>query len=425
MTGSREHPQAGTRSGVEESKARMEKRLNETVTTIMDNMMVLDGNRAAAHAVLMCQPDVICAYPITPQTDILETLYTFHAEGRLKAEMVEVESEHSAMGVLRGAALAGGRTFTATNSQGLVLMYENCIYNATVRLPIVMVNVCREMAAPHAVTAGEQDIMMFKEAGWIHIHARTCQEIFDSIIIAYRLAEDPEIRLPVAVCYDGYFLSHQWEPVAIPDQEKVDQYLPPLRMEPRVDPKTPLTFGPFLPSDLGTEYRYKQCTATEHAKLRLEEIEAQFRDVFGRHYGGQVDEYRTEDADILLVALGSVASTALVAVDKKREEGLRVGLVAVRLFRPFPAKRVAAALKHAKAVGVLDRNVCFGWNSGNLFMELKAALYGSGVAAPLLNFICGLCGADITIEQIERAVDSVRKAAGDGSYQEVTWLDLE
>jgi phenylglyoxylate dehydrogenase alpha subunit len=398
--------------------------MSERAWTPNKNVMVLDGNRAAAYAVRLCQPNVICAYPITPQTDILETLYTFLAEGSLTAEMVEVESEHSAMGVLRGAALAGGRTFTATNSQGLVLMYENCIYNATVRLPIVMVNVCREMAAPHAVTAGEQDIMMIKEAGWLHIHARTCQEIFDSVIIAYRLAEDPEIRLPVVVCYDGYFLSHQWEPVAIPPQEKVDLFLPPLRMEPRVDPQTPLTFGPFLPSDLGTEYRYKQVLATDRAKAKLEEIEREFETLFGRQYGGQVDEYRTEDADIFLVALGSVASTATVVVDKKREQGLKVGLVTVRLFRPFPAERITAALKNARAVGVLDRNVCFGWNCGNLFMELKAALYGSGIAVPLLNFICGLCGSDITIEQIERAIDSVQKAR-DGSYQEVTWLDLE
>jgi phenylglyoxylate dehydrogenase alpha subunit len=403
----------------------MGQRMSGQVGIPTGNVKVLDGNRAAAHAVRMCRPNVICAYPITPQTDILETLYTFHAEGLLDAEMVEVESEHSAMGVLRGAALAGGRTFTATNSQGLALMYENCIYVATVRLPIVMVNVCREMGAPHAVTAGEQDIMMFKEAGWIHIHARNCQEIFDSVIIAYRLAEDPEVRLPVAVCYDGYFLSHQWEPVEIPSQEEVDRYLPPLTLFPRVDPETPLTFGPFLPSDLGTEYRWKQSMATERAKSRLEELEAEFREIFGRHYGGQVDEYRTDDADVLLVALGSCASTAMVAVDRKRDEGIKIGLVAVRLFRPFPSQRLAAILKRAKAVGVIDRNVCFGWNCGSLFMEAKAALYGSGAKAPFLNFIGGLCGADITIEQIERAIEATKQAAANGHYQEVTWLDLE
>jgi len=386
---------------------------------------VLDGNRAAAHAVTLCKPDVVCAYPITPQTDILETLYTFHAEGVLKAEMVEVESEHSAMGVLRGAALAGGRTFTATNSQGLALMYENCIYNATVRLPVVMVNVCREMAAPHAVTAGEQDIMMFKEAGWIQIHARSCQEIFDSVIIAYKLAEDPEIRIPVVVCYDGYFLSHQWEPVEIPSQEKVDQFLPPMKMSPSVDPETALTFGPFLPPDLGTEYRYKQCIATEMAKTKLEEIEKDFQELFGRGYGGQIEEYRTEDADIILMALGSCAGTAMVAVDKKREEGIKVGLVRVRMFRPFPRERVVEALKNGKAVGVIDRNVCFGWNCGNLLMELKAALYGSGKNVPLLNFICGLCGSDITIEQIEKAIDMTATAAKGTPYKEVTWLDIE
>jgi phenylglyoxylate dehydrogenase alpha subunit len=386
---------------------------------------VLDGNRAAAHAVTMCQPDVVCVYPITPQTDILEALYAFHAEGVLKAEMVEVESEHSAMGVLRGAALAGGRTFTATNSQGLALMYENCFYNATVRLPIVMVDVCREMAAPHAVTAGQQDIMMFKEAGWIQLHARSCQEIFDSVIMAYRLAEDPEIRIPVVVCYDGYFLSHQWEPVEIPSQAMVDRFLPPLVMNPVVDPGTPLTFGPFLPPDLGTEYRYKQCEATHAAKVRLEEIEMEFAGLFNRSYGGQVEEYRTDDAEVILLALGSCAGTAMVAIDRKREEGMKVGLVRVRMFRPFPKERLTEALRNARTVGVIDRNVCFGWNCGNLFMELKAALYRSGIDAPLLNFIGGLCGSDITLVQIERAIDLTALAAENPSYNEVVWLDLE
>lgn len=386
---------------------------------------VLDGNRAAAHAVTMCQPDVICVYPITPQTDILEALHSFHAEGVLKSEMVDVENEHSAMGVLRGAALAGGRTFTATNSQGLILMYENCIYNATVRLPVVMVDVCREMAAPHAVTAGEQDIMMFKEAGWIQLHARSCQEIFDSIIMAYRLAEDPEIRIPVVVCYDGYFLSHLWEPVEIPSQEKVDQFLPPITMSPSVDPSTPVTFGPFLPPDMGTEYRYKQCIATERAKTKLEEIEKEFQGLFGRSYGGQIEEYRTEDADIILVALGSCAGTAMVAVDKKRDDGLKAGLVRVRMFRPFPRERVTQALKNGKAVCVIDRNVCFGWNCGNLFMELKAALYGSGINVPFLNFICGLCGSDITTQLIETAIDMTDAAVKGAPYKEVTWLDIE
>ncbi len=387
--------------------------------------IVLDGNRAAAYGVTMCKPDVVCVYPITPQTDILETLYSFHADGVLKSEMVEVESEHSAMGVLRGAALAGGRTFTATNSQGLALMYENCIYNATVRLPMVMVDVCREMAAPHAVTAGEQDAFMFKESGWIQLHARSCQEIFDSIIMAYRLTEDPEVRIPVVLCYDGYFLSHQWEPVEIPPQGMVDQFLPPLKMEPRVDPKTPKTFGPFLPPDMGTEYRYKQTLATEKAKSALEKIEREFKEIFGRSYGGQIEEYLTDDAEFLLVTMGSCAGTAMAAVDHKRSEGDKAGLIRARMFRPFPGERLTSALRKAKAIGVIDRNVSFGWNCGSLFMELKAALYGSGIQVPIINFIAGLCGADITVENIERSIDLIKETVKRGVTKDVYWIDIE
>lgn len=386
---------------------------------------VLDGNRAAALAVMMCRPDVVCCYPITPQTDILESLYTYSVQGLLKAEMVEVESEHSAMGVLRGASLCGGRTFTATNSQGLALMYENCIYNATVRFPIVMVDVCREMAAPHAVTAGEQDAMMFKESGWMQLHARSCQEVFDSLIMAYRLAEDPEIRIPIVVCLDGYFLSHQWEPVYVPDQELVDRFLPPMQMEPHLDPLTPMTFGPFLSSDLGTEYRYKLMAATERAKIKLEEIEEEFESVFGRNHGGQVETYRTQDADILLLTMGSCSGTAMVAVDRKRAAGVKVGLARARMFRPFPRERFVETVKNVKVVGVIDRNVCFGWNCGNLFMELKAAICGSGLNVPVVNFICGLCGADITTEQLERAIDLTAEALQGKSEKEVIWLDLE
>ena len=388
-------------------------------------MMVLDGNRAAAHAVRLCRPDVICAYPITPQTEILESLYLFQANQTLKAEMVAPESEHSVLSVLRGASAAGGRTFTATSSQGLAFMYEVCINVATTRLPIVMVNVSREMIAPHAVTAGEQDIMMVRDMGWIQLHAQSCQEILDLIIMAYRLAEDPEILIPVIVCYDGYFLSHLWEPVEVPTQEMVDDFLPPLEMYPRVDPDLMFTCGPNIPSKMGTELRYKHTAATQRAKKRFEEIEAEFKRIFGRSYGGQIEEYRLEDADRVLIAIGSCAGTAKVIVDRKREEGVKAGLVTVRMFRPFPRERLLQVLKGKKAIGVIDRNVSFGWESGALFTDVKAALYDLGEFIPMKNFICGLCGSDITLKQIDRAFDFLKLDGEDRAFQEVIWLDLE
>ncbi|MDD5007391.1 MAG: hypothetical protein PHU49_02120 [Syntrophorhabdaceae bacterium] len=386
---------------------------------------VLDGNRAAAYGAMLCQPDVIAAYPITPQTDVVETLYNFKAQGLLDAELIEPESEHSSMGILRGAAVAGGRTFTATAAQGLVFMFENCIQVATQRLPIVMVNVCREIAGPHIVVSGHSDIMMTKGMGWIQLHARSCQEILDLIVMAYKLAEDKEIRTPVVVCYDGWFLSHMWEPVEIPTREEVAKFLPPLETSPKVDPQNPMVFGPWISSRVATEYRYKQSAAISRAKEKFDEIAREFQENFGRGYGGQIEEYMTDDADIVLIAMGSSASTARVIIDKKRAEGLKVGLLRVRMFRPFPKEKLATALKQRKAIGVLDRSVYFGWDCGNVFPEVKAALYDLGIKIPMLDFICGLCDSDITPGIIERAIDFVDQAAQGKSYNEVTWLDLE
>lgn len=388
-------------------------------------MKVLDGNRAAAYAAMLCRPDVVCAYPITPQTEILEQLYQFKADNMLGSEMVAPESEHSAMSILRGAAGCGGRTFTATAAQGLAFMFEVCIHVATLRLPVVMVNVCREMIAPHSVTNSHQDAMMVRDMGWIQIHAQCCQEIVDAIIMAYRLAEDPEILVPVMVCYDGYYLSYQWEPVEIPAQKAVDQFLPPLVMSPTIDPEKPMTFGPFIPGEMGIEYRFKQCAAIERAKEKIDEIDKEFEEQFGRSYGGQIEEYRAADAEIIILAVGSCASTAKVSIDNKREKGIKIGLLNVRMVRPFPKKRLIKLLEGKKAIGVIDRNICFGWNCGALFMEVKSALYDLKARPPILDFVCGLCGLDITVQNIERAIDLTSRAARGQSYQEVTWLDLE
>jgi pyruvate/2-oxoacid:ferredoxin oxidoreductase alpha subunit len=387
--------------------------------------MVLTGNAAAAHAVRLCRPDVISGYPITPQTELWDVLYRMAADGELDCETVEPEGEHSVMSIIMGASTAGARTFTATAAQGLFFMFEPYISVANQRLPVVMVNANRESLPPITVSGSGQDIMMVKETGWIQLHTESCQEIIDTIIMAYRLAEDPEILLPVTVAYDGYYLSYRSEPVDIPPQERVDQFLP---RRPRVtlDPRTPLTMGPWATMELFTEYRIKHLKALSRARTRLEEIETEFKQKFGRSYGGQIEEYRCEDADIVLVSLGSCIGTARVIVDQKRDEGVKVGLIKVRMFRPFPKERLARALRGKKAIGVVDRNINFGWQCGHMLVELKAALMNSfDGKVPMVNFIGGLNGGDITLEHMRRVVDTMQLAAAGKSCPEVTFLELE
>lgn len=387
---------------------------------------VLSGNQAAAEAAVLCQPDVVAAYPITPQSEVVEELSKYYAEGTLDAEFVEVEGEHSAMSVLIGAASSGGRTFSATSSHGLLFMFEAYYYASTLRLPIVMAHVCRELAAPNTVLCSQQDILTMRDAGWIQIHCSSCQEIFDSIIMSYKLAEDPDILLPVNICYDGHYLSHLSARVEVPDQADVVTFLPEKNLrECRLDPEKPMMQAPYLSGKLFTEYRYKHCSAMQDALQKIDDIDGDFQKSFGRSYGGLIEEYRNEDAEIVLVAMGSVASTVKAVIDSKRDEGVKVGLVNIRCFRPFPGDRLEKALRGAKAIGVIDRDVCFGWNTGILFMELRTLLNRSQINVPIVNFIAGLSGADITLDHIGRAINTTQQVSRGESDTEVVWMDLE
>lgn len=388
---------------------------------------VLSGNEAAAYGVLLCHPDIICAYPITPQTPLMEKLSRFCADGVLDSDKVEVEGEHSALSMLIGAAAAGARTFTATSSQGLAFMYEAYLRASGLRLPIVMVVATREMDAPAVVASGEQDVMMVKDAGWIHIHTETCQEILDSIIIAYRLAEDREIQLPVSVIYDGFYLSHLKERVEIPGREEVKEFLPPLNPGAlRLDPEKPMSFPCRIPTgDFFTEFRYKHCAAMEKTAAKFSDIGKEFRRVFGRDPGGVIEEYRTEDAEELLVTLGSCAGTAKEVVDEKRNKGIPLGLVKIRLFRPLPGDALQGVFTAKKAIGVIDRSVCFNRRSGILFSELKGVVGDMGVKIPMASFIDGLAGSDITLQHLGKAADITHQAALGLPYKETTWLAIE
>lgn len=390
-----------------------------------NRLRVLEGNEAVAYGVLLCQPDVIAAYPITPQTSALEHLYHFKSDGLLQSEMVEVEGEHSAMSVVIGAAKAGGRTFTSTSSQGLLFMYEPYIDASTSRLPIVMGIATREVFGPPALACSHQDAMLVRDGGWIQIHVESCQEILDSIIMAYRLAEDPEVLLPVSICYDGFYLSYLSGPVDIPSQEQVSQFLPSRKAKLRLDPDTRLSGFAHAWGVLGVEYRYKHVAAMQRAKRKIDEIDAEFQTIFGRSYQGQIEEYKCGDADIVLLAVGSCAGTAKVVVDEKRDEGQKVGLIKVRAVSPFPKERLVSVLAGKKAIGVIDRNVCFGWGCGALFAGVKATTSDFGTCIPMVNFIDGISGTDITKEHLERAIDTVNLAAQGALPKEVIWLGIE
>jgi pyruvate ferredoxin oxidoreductase alpha subunit len=289
---------------------------------------------------------------------------------------------------------------------------------------VVMINVNREPPGIHAVCSGQQDMISVRDTGWVQLIVENCQEIMDMTIMAFRLAEDQDIQLPVIVNYDGYYLSFLAESVQVPGITEVDDYLAVLKTQP---PRPQLLPG----SNLGcgshglgmgyVELRKKHMAAMERVKPKLEEIEAEFSAAFGRAYGGQIEGYRTEDADIILVTSGSAVGTARTVVDAKRAEGIKVGLVKIRLYRPWPKEALAAAVKGKKAVGVLDRSICFGWDCGPLYMELRAVTPECG-AVPMLSFIDGLANMDITQEHIAGMIDDIQAAADGRPYEQVTWL---
>lgn len=387
----------------------------------------ITGNAAAAYGAILCRPDVVALYPITPQTELVEQLSRMSADGLLDAEMVEVEGENSAMNIVAGAAMSGGRVFTATSSWGLAFMYDALLHAAGFRAPIVMVNVNREMPGILAVSAGQQDMICTRDTGWIQIIAEDCQEILDMVVMAYRLAEDFDIQVPVMVNYDGFYLSYLAEGVNIPAREEVDEFLSPLKEQPerpKLIPGRPLGCGTHGINEGFVELRYKHCAAMERAKKKFDEIDTMFGEFFGRSYGGQIEEYRMEDAEIALLTSGSSAGTAKAVVDSKRQEGLKIGLVKLRMFRPFPRERLAEALRGKKAIGVVDRSISFGWNCGPMYMEARSLSPEIG-SVPMLGFIDGLANMDISVAHLEKMIGSVYAASQGKPYQEVTWMALE
>lgn len=374
----------------------------------------------------MGRVQIIAFYPITPQSPMMEYLADFVAQGELEATIIRAEGEHSVMSLLHGAAMAGSRTFSGTSASGLSFMNEAYIWTPGMRLPIVMTIANREIEAPGTIGVGQQDAMSVRDCGWIQLFVENNQEILDTVIMAFKIAEHPEVMLPVNVCYDGLFLSHLIEPVALPSQGLVDQFLPHYEATGlKIDTKAPVSYSPMQPGPLFMEFRYKQTQAMLQAKQVINQTDAEFGRLFGRSYGGLIDKYRLDDAELALVTLGSVTGTARVAVDLARDSGLKVGLLKLRSLRPFPREVLCQELAQKAAIGVISRDVCFGWGSGTVFMELRAALQDSRQNPVMLSFIDGLSGADIPLTHLSRAIELLNQAAGSDLIKETHWLGID
>jgi pyruvate ferredoxin oxidoreductase alpha subunit len=383
---------------------------------------VVEGSYAVAHAVMCCRPDVISAYPITPQTHIVENLSQMVADGELDSEFLTVDSEFSALSVLVGVIAAGGRGYSSTTSQGLALMYE-VLYNVSgMRMPIVMNVANRAVGAPLNIWNDQQDAIGARDVGWLQIYAEDVQEAVDATLQAYKIAEDKEIRMPIMVCMDGFVLTHVYEPVELLDKEKAREFLPDFQPDSILDPHHPKTFGAFADPSTFTEFRYQQFEAQQKALVKIEKVAREFEAAFGRYYGGLLDGYFLDDAEIVLVAMGSVVGTIKDAIDAMRAEGKKVGLLKVRSYRPFPVQALRKALKDASVIAVIEKDVSIGYEAG-LVTDLKSAFYNSNIRTPIFGFAAGLGGRDITIKDI-RSIVAKAEAARKGEQPEFEFLNL-
>ncbi len=353
---------------------------------------VIMGNHALSYGAMLSRAQVIAAYPITPQTQVVELLSEMCADKILDAKFIKVESEHSAMAACIGASLAGARTFTATSAQGLTLMHELLHWASGGRLPVVMGNINRAMAPGWSIWSDQNDSLSQRDTGWMQFYCASNQEVLDTVIQAFKVSE--KLLIPSMVVLDAFSLSHTYEVVEIPEQAKVDEYLPPFRPKIRITPDEPHAFGGLTSPEHYFELRYKLQKDMEKADGVIEETGKEYQKMFGRCLG-LVEPYLCEDAEIILITSGTMGYTANVAVEEMRKEGVEVGNLRIRVFRPFPFRKICEILKNAKKVAIVDRNISYG-HHGIFYQEVKSALYGKNRNIPLFGFIAGLGGRDIT-----------------------------
>jgi pyruvate ferredoxin oxidoreductase alpha subunit len=375
----------------------------------MNKISALTGNEAAAEAMRQIEPDVVAAYPITPQTELMQKFAQFVADGVVKTEMVLVESEHSAMSASVGASAAGARVMTATSSQGLALMWEIVYIAASTRLPIVMPVVNRALSAPINIHCDHSDSMGCRDSGWIQIYSENPQEVYDNVIQAVRIAERPDVLLPVMPTLDGFIISHTLERVEVVPDDAVKKFIGEWRpAHPLLDVDHPVTVGPLGLQDYYFEHKKQQAEAMKRAKEAILAIGREYGDLTGRGYGF-FEEYRTQDAEYIILCLGSSAGTVKSVVDDLREQGRKVGVLKLRVFRPFPEEELVRAIGHARAIAVLDRAEGFRAVGGPLTPEVKSALYKKS-DADVVDYVYGLGGRDLSPEMIRSVFDDL--AAG-------------
>lgn len=383
-------------------------------------VMVIEGTHSASYGAKLARVEVISAYPITPQTGVVEKLSEMCASGELKAKFIKVESEHSAMACCIGASAAGARAFTATSAQGLALMHELLHWAAGGRHPIVLINVNRAMAPPWTIYADQTDSISQRDTGWIQFYCESNQEVLDTVIQGYKVGE--QVMLPVMINLDAFYLSHTSEPVHLPSQEAVDEFLPPFNPELKLDPNEPHTFGGLARPDSYMELRYRIQEAMDKAYELIIKTDQEYYEIFGRSYGGLVEAYKCEDAELIIITSGTAVGTARIVIDSFRDKGIPVGLIKMRVLRPFPTKEIRKLLKNVSKVAVIDRNISFG--VGGVFaQEIRAALYNYLQEPVIFNFVAGLGGRDITPQTISDVINYI--LTHDKPEDDILWAGLK
>ena len=389
----------------------------------MSKRVGIEVSLGVSEAVKLCNVDVVAAYPITPQTHIVEHLSELVANGELDAEFVPVESEHSAMSVCCGSSATGARTYTATSSQGLALMSEIVYIASSMRLPIVMTVADRSLSGPISIWNDHTDAMSIRDCGWIQIFCENGQEVFESHIMAFKIAEDHRVYLPVMVHMDGFILTHMIEPLEFLSQEEVNSFLPEFKPLLTLNPDKPVTMGPVGIPEIYTEVKKAQEVALQNSKSVILEVWKEFGDKFGRYFN-PVETYKIDDAEIALLTMGSFGEPAMLAVDELRKEGEKAGLIKLRLWRPFPIEEFLEATNNLKGLAVVDRAITYGTTGGPVAIEIRNVLYEKKDSIIINDFIAGLAGRDVRINQFKQMYYETKEAVKNGKANEYKFIGV-
>ena len=383
--------------------------------------MIDTGNYIAAKAAVMSKPDVVAAYPITPQTTLVEGIAKYHETGEFKGDYICVESEHSAMAACIGASATGVRTFTGTSSHGLLLMHEMLHWAALARLPVIMCNINRVIGPGWNIWADENDSISQRDTGWIQFYCSSNQEIFDTVIQSFKLGEDKKISLPVMINYNAFILSHTSMPVKIPNQKEIDEFLPKREPVWNLDINNPITFGNIILPHEYEKVRKEMQDSQENSKKIIKTISKEWKNKFGRYHGDLIEYYNCEDAEFILLSMGAIGSESKYAINKLRKKGIKIGLARIRTFRPFPKEEILELSKKSDLI-VIDRNISIGME-GALFTEIKASLFGKS-DSEVFGFISGLGGKDVTYNDIEKMCEKVIKGKAKRQHPRIRYFIL-